>query len=60
MLAERLILKAVTPERYRSDDLDERVDLLAAEGRFDEARALLNGKTPRAQLFAGATLEEDS
>jgi hypothetical protein len=59
-MAEGLILKAVTPERYRSDDLDEEIDLLTAQGRVEEARALLNGKTPRAQLFAGASIKEDS
>jgi hypothetical protein len=58
-MAEGLILRVIHPERYRSDDLDEKLDLLVAEGRLDEARVLMNGKQPRAQTFAGATISEE-
>ena len=59
-MAERLILTVVRPERYRSDEVDERLDELEAQGRFAEARVLMNGKQPRAQTFAGATITEEA
>ena len=60
-MAERLILTVVRPEHYRSDEVDERLDVLEAQGRFAEARVLMNGRQPRGQTFAGATIsKEDS
>jgi hypothetical protein len=60
-MAEGLILRVVQQERYRSDDLDLTLDRLEAQGRLEEARALMNGRQPRVQTFAGATInEEDS
>lgn len=60
-MAERLILTVVRPEPDRPDEVDARLDELEAQGRFAEARVLMNGKPPRARLFADATIsEEDS
>ncbi len=59
-MAERLILTVVRPEPHRSDEVDARLDELEAQGRFAEARVLMNGKPPRAQTFAGATLMKES
>ena len=55
-MAERLILTVVRPEHYRSDEVDARLDQLEAQGRFAEARVLMNGEPPRVRVFAGATL----
>jgi hypothetical protein len=61
-LAEGLILRAETPKPYRDDPIrDKRLDRLYAQGHLEEWKNLLNGKQPRVQLFADATInEEDS
>jgi len=58
-MAEGLILQVVRPERYRSDEIDAHLDYLEALGRDEELKALMNGKQPRAQTFAGATISEE-
>ena len=58
-MAERLILQVRQSERYRSDELDAHLDYLEALGRDEELQALMNGKQPLAQTFAGATISEE-
>jgi hypothetical protein len=58
-MAEGLILKVERPERYRSDDLEQQLARLEAEGRLDEMHSLMNGKPPRVQTFTGATIDKE-